>query len=115
MNVQFSVKIVELSDKLKDQMTKKLDRLAKVLTPSARVEVTIEGTGGAVSGDQGVVSLKAVEPKNTWYSKQEGVNILDSLDQAVNSMYHEITRGKTKHRDADRDQARKIKQQLQNK
>lgn len=115
MNVQFSVKAVELSEKLKDQMLKKLDRLTKVLSDTARVEVTIEGSGGSVSGDQGVVTLKAVEPKNTWYSKQEGENILDSLDQAVNSMYHEISRGKTKHRDADRDQARKIKQQIQNR
>ena len=112
MNVHFSLKMVELSEKLKDQMTKKLDRLTKILTDGARLEVVIEGTGGAISGDQGVVTLKAVEPKNTWYSREEGTNILSSLDQAVNSMYHEVTRGKQKHRDSERELARSLKQKI---
>ncbi len=108
MNVRFLSKGLEMDDRTKDYILKRLERLEKLVDPVSEFEVEVD------MDKKGKFRVEVmIKTPHTLYRAEDTTESVEgSIDIAVDELEIQIVRGKNRFRDLIRRGARSIKKRL---
>lgn len=109
MKTDFFFKHITVPVDIQNTIQEKCSKLAKVSDNSAWLECRVEGE---LPNNQVSVNVKCIEPDQYWIGEGVAENAIAATDQAVDNLLQEVRRSKEKSLKLEREQGRKIKNQL---